>query len=294
MALLVGTSGWFYEDWKGTVYPQGLAAGERLPWLAARLPTVEVNVTFYRTPSPKVVEGWIRKVEDVPAFEFSLKAPKDLTQNALAKGTVEDARRLASEWREQVVRPIHEAGRLGALLLQLSPGVLHNARTLERLAAALDALREYPSAVEFRNKTWLEGEGQARLRDDALELLEERDACLVAIDGPGWPSALFGGEASHAYVRFHGRNADVWHKHRAVEKNPEDPRMNRYDFLYDEKALRPWADHLARLGKERRSRVYFNNHPGGQAYADAALFEDMLTARGAPLVLPASAEHGRK
>ena len=275
MPALVGTSGWYYKDWEGVVYPKGLPVHERLLFFAERVPTVEVNTTFYRTPPPKMVQGWLDRTTDVPRFELSLKAPRDLTQKAMAKESPDACARLAREWVEAVVRRIAEADRLGALLLQLSPGILHNRESIERLEATLDALQDYPVAVELRNKTWLEPPERARMRPDALQTLDAYDAALVIVDGPSWP-ILFEGNASHAFLRFHGRNADVWHRGRVVEKDAEDPRMNRYDYFYTEKALEPWADRVRGLAEEKVVRTYFNNHPGGQAYHDAKIFEHLL------------------
>ena len=274
MPILLGTSGWSYDDWVGPVYPEGLPPQDRLRHYAERFPTVEVNTTFYRTPPPAMVRGWVRRTEGVPRFELTLKAPKLLTQDALAKRDAGTCAQLAAEWADLVARPLSDAGRLGALFLQLSPGVLHNERSLERIAATLAALEQYPVAVELRNKTWLDDEG--RVREDAIELLDAHDAALVAVDGPSFPPVVQG-HARHAYVRFHGRNADVWHRRGKVEKDASDPRMNRYDYRYSEDELRPWAKRFKEL--EKRTRVvrgYFNNHPNGNAVLDAQVFEGMV------------------
>jgi len=283
VAILVGTSGWSYEDWVGRVYPAGLPPAERLPFLAERHPTVEVNSTFYRTPPPATVHGWVAKVKDRPGFELSVKAPQTLTQDLLATGAVPDVARYAREWDTAVPEHLAAAGRLGAVLLQLAPNVLANDATLARLEAALDALAHRKVAVEFRNPTWV--------RDDALDaralaLLDGRDAALVALDGPSFPVLLEGG-ASHAYVRFHGRNADAWFRGRAIEGDAGDPRMNRYDYAYRAEELRPWATRLADLATRKPVvRVYFNNHPYGKAHDAAALLDGLLAEAGSPSVRP--------
>ena len=277
MPALVGTSGWSYKDWEGIVYPDGLPRAEQLPFFAQRLSTVEVNTTFYRTPPRKLVEGWIERTRDAPRFEFTVKGPKDLTQAAMAKASPQECARLAREWVDAVPRLLADAERLGAVFLQLSPGVLHDRPSLDRLERTLEALQEFPVAVELRNKTWLEPDRQ-RVQEDALQTLDAYDAALVAVDGPSWPTMLFEGHASHGYVRFHGRNADVWHRGRTVEKDEKDPRMNRYDYKYDPDELRPWAEAVRRESEKGKTlRVYFNNHPGGQGYHDARLFEGMLS-----------------
>ena len=83
MRLLVGTSGFSYAEWKGTFYPEGLPDGEMLKSYAERLPTVEINNTFYRMPQPALLEGWNKKVSG--DFRFALKAPKSITHIARLK-----------------------------------------------------------------------------------------------------------------------------------------------------------------------------------------------------------------
>jgi hypothetical protein len=68
--------GYNYPEWKGSFYPADLAAAKMLPYYAARFPTVEINYTFYRMPTEKLLAGWIKQVP--PAFRFTLKAPGGL------------------------------------------------------------------------------------------------------------------------------------------------------------------------------------------------------------------------
>src|SRR6201988_3804474 len=78
--IWVGTSGYNYPEWKGSFYPAGLAAAKMLPYYAARFPTVEINYTFYRMPSVKLLEGWTKQVP--ASFKFTLKAPRRITHDA--------------------------------------------------------------------------------------------------------------------------------------------------------------------------------------------------------------------
>jgi uncharacterized protein YecE (DUF72 family) len=73
----IGTCGWSYQDWSGVFYPKGTAAGEYLSYYAQRNAVVEVDSTFYRSPSRKMVEGWRDKTPD--GFGFSLKVPQVIT-----------------------------------------------------------------------------------------------------------------------------------------------------------------------------------------------------------------------
>lgn len=274
MPVLVGTSGWSYDDWDGTVYPKGLAPGDRLAFVAERFPTVEVDSTFYRDPVPAVVKGWAFKTKRLPAFELSAKLPQTLTHDALVNGTPEQCARMADAWRALVAKPLDEAGRLGAILAQLSPAVTHAREMQARLDAVLAALAPLPVAVEFRNRTWHDDEGH--LKRDALALLDARGACSVAVDGPSFP-VILEGEAPHAYVRFHGRNRENWFRRDAT-------RDERYDWDYSPAELEPWQARVAQLAREKRVvRVYFNNHVRGKAFRNAEEFESMLEAVQVPV-----------
>ena len=282
MPVWVGTSGWSYDDWDGHVYPRGTAAGDRLPTYALRFPTVEIDSTYYRDPAPAVVKGWIEKTRGAAQFEFSVKAPKTLTHEALVDGKPEEIARVTKAWRDLVAQPLAEADRLGAVLLQLSPAILRKASALERLDVALHALAPLRTAVEFRNKTWHDETGE-RLDPETLGLLASHNAAAVIVDGPPFPP-IVAGEADHAFVRFHGRNADRWHK-------KETYYGERYDYVYSADELDPWAKRLAELARRKRDvRIFFNNHVQGKAFRNGEEFEQMLEREAAPLVKASSAQ----
>src|SRR5436190_23127266 len=98
----IGTSGYNYPEWKGTFYPANLAAAKMLPYYAAHFPTVEINYTFYRMPTAKLVAGWAAQT---PApYKFTLKAPRRITHDSrlkecgdLVKGFVDVANTLGEK-----------------------------------------------------------------------------------------------------------------------------------------------------------------------------------------------------
>src|SRR5437660_1012653 len=75
--VCIGTCGWSYKDWSGAFYPEGLKAGDYLAHYAKTFSVVEVDSTFYRSPSRKAVEGWREQTPD--GFRFSLKVPQVIT-----------------------------------------------------------------------------------------------------------------------------------------------------------------------------------------------------------------------
>lgn len=282
-AVRVGTSGWSYDDWEGHVYPRAIDASARLSFYAERLPTVEVDSTYYRDPAPAVVKGWVQKTREARRFELSVKASGTLTHELLVDGTVEQVRRAAEAWRALVADPLAEAGRLGAVLLQLSPAVTRHPAARERLATALEALRPHVCAVEFRNRTWHTDDAEPRYHADTLDLLDRHGAAAVVVDGPPF-APIVAGDAPHAYVRFHGRNFEHWHK-------KDEYYGQRYDYLYARDELDPWARRLAQLAKEKDLvRVYFNNHVQGKGFRNGQEMQDLLEAQGAPVERVESAQ----
>lgn len=151
--IWIGTSGYNYPEWKGTFYPETLAASKMLPYYAARFPTVEINYTFYRMPTERLVTGWAAQVPS--AFRFTLKAPKKITHEKKLRDCGDLLRSFCGA-----------AGalgdRLGALLFQLAPTFRRDVPLLE--AFLNDLPPKVTAAFEFRHDSWHDEEVYARLR----------------------------------------------------------------------------------------------------------------------------------
>jgi uncharacterized protein YecE (DUF72 family) len=157
--IWVGTSGYNYPVCKGSFYPPALPAAKMLPYYAERFPTVEINYTFYRTPTEKILDGWNRATPD--RFKLTLKAPKRITHDARLRDCGDRVRPFLDA--AATLGPKH-----GALLFQLPPN-------LKQDLALLDAfLDTFPpkvcAAFEFRHASWLAEDTYARLRARNLAL----------------------------------------------------------------------------------------------------------------------------
>jgi len=232
--VMVGTSGWHYADWRGSVYPPGLPAGKWLAHLAAEFPTVELNNTFYRLPGRDRFEAWAGQVPD--GFVFAVKASRYLTH----------VRRLR-EPEEAVTRLLRSAeglgDRCGPYLVQLPPNLPADAEALDRTLAAFGAGRRV--VVEVRHPSW-----QA---DGVRRVLERRGAACCWSDRrgrlpPRWKTTGWG------YVRLHEGQASP------------PPCYGRAALV---SAAAEIADHF---GPGDDVYVYFNNDPGGCAVANARSF----------------------
>lgn len=276
MTILIGCSGWSYDDWLGKFYPLKLAGkkGEWLSYYAQFFHTVEINSTFYNPPGEMQVQSWIRKCRELPGFQYSVKVPQLVTHKALVEADLERAIFWATSFEKTCVRPLAKSGLLGGVLLQLSPYFKNDRPSLNMLKGLLDALsyQDYDYAVEFRHKSWLD-ESRKGIDPAALEALRERNAAIVLIDGPGLALNRELNAADHVYIRFHGRNHDIWYK----EGKEYDHRLNRYDYLYSQEQLEPWVPCISQAElKASKVRAYFNNHARSKSVRNAFMLMDML------------------
>jgi uncharacterized protein YecE (DUF72 family) len=178
----IGTSGYNYPEWRGSFYPPKFPQAEMLPYYAARFSTVEINYTFYRMPTEKLLAGWAQATPD--SFRFTLKAPRRITHDAKLRGV------------EELVGAFCRASRtlgdrLATLLFQLPP-------TFKKDVAVLDAfLTELPdgtrAAFEFRHDSW---------HDDAVyEALRRRNVALCVADSDKMSTPVVA-TASYGYFRL--------------------------------------------------------------------------------------------
>lgn len=181
----VGTSGYNYPAWRGSFYPERLGATAMLPFYAQRFETVEINASFYRTPTPKAIGGW--SAATPAAFVFALKVPRRITHiGRLAN--VDDALRVFCETARGL------GPKLGPLLFQLPPTFRKDTGRLTDVLARLPA--DVRVAFEFRHLTWL--------CDEVYELLRGRHAALCMVDAEEGTTPNVA-TASWGYVRLRER-----------------------------------------------------------------------------------------
>jgi len=181
--LYVGTSGYSYKEWKGSFYPEKLAARDMLAYYSERLKAVELNNTFYRLPKPEMVESWKSQVPD--NFRFSLKASQRITHFKRLK-EAEDVTRYMLD----TVTTLDD--RLGVILFQLPPNMK---KDIDRLRPFLEILpRDLNCAFEFRHPTWFD--------DEVLELLRRDSRALCVSDTDDLPANHIDKTADWGYLRL--------------------------------------------------------------------------------------------
>ncbi len=234
--IYLGTSGWSYPGWKGVFYPPDLASKHWLEFYAERFPTVEINMTFYRLPTPGMLKGWCERTP--PRFRFTLKAFRLITHLKKLRhvtGDVRDFNKLADGLGEK----------LGCILFQLPPSVTVDLELLAEFLRTLSA--GHRNVIEFRHPSWYD--------ERVFEILRKRRTALCIVPSGRVPSTPV--ETSElAYIRFHGPGGN-------------------YASSYSDAELAEWAASIGRV-KAAECFVYFNNDYQGYAVANCFRLTEML------------------
>jgi len=271
--ILIGTASWSDPGFVDRWYPKGMRASERLSWYAQHFEMVEVNSTFYSVPDLRMVERWCASTPD--AFTFNVKLhqlfsfhstpskllPADLQPRAKinAKGKVEPTSQLREALLKTFLRSIsimRTSGKLGVLLLQLSPAFSPRKHELREIEALINAMGDYPVAIEFRNRNWV-------VRDQlesTMHFLRDHQVAFVNVDSPDadhftiMPTELNAVTNHHVtYLRLHGRNAHAYLTGKTVAA--------RFNYDYSNAEIDAVAQRSRRLAKEAEQvHVVFNNN----------------------------------
>jgi uncharacterized protein YecE (DUF72 family) len=226
MRYWIGTSGYNYPEWRGSFYPEKFPTNKMLAYYAERFDTVEVNYTFYRMPTEKLLDGWAAGTPD--GFTFTLKAPRRITHDAKLRN--------CEELTESFVRIAGTlGGKLAVLLFQLPPNFKRND---DILAAFLASIPEGTrAAFEFRHDSWHDEAVFAALRARNLALciadsekmstpaIATADYTYFRLRDEGYQPADITRWGAIAQGLTQARNAFVYFKHEEQGKGPEFARL---------------------------------------------------------------------
>ncbi len=238
-SLFIGTSGFYYPDWKGSFYPAALPARDYLPFYSARFNSLEVNNTFYRLPLETTLARWLDITPE--NFIFAVKASRFITHIK----RLEDAEGAVSIFLDRIrcLGP-----KLGPLLLQLPSHFPFNGEKLENFCEVLDKDVRY--AFEFRDPGWF--------RQETCDILSQYNMafCIYDFSGTLSPASV---TADFVYTRFHG------------------PLKSPYRGAYSEEFLERWGGTFRHWLKEGKTvYIFFDNTMGGHAAVDAGKLMQML------------------
>jgi uncharacterized protein YecE (DUF72 family) len=265
--IRIGPAGWSYPDWAGQVYPKPQPRGfDPLSYLARYFDAIEINSTFYRIPDAKMTQRWVARVADHPDFRFTAKLWQGFTHEGAANAQDATAFR-------QAMAPLHEAGRLGAVLMQFPYRFHHtpdNRATIQRLA---EAFRDHPLVLEIRHRSWN--------RAEVFTWLQGLGIGFCNIDQPhvSYGIGLTQMVTSPVgYLRLHGRNTAMWFAGEASA-------AARYDYRYSAEELQELVDAVEVISRRARDTYLItNNHFRGQAALNA--LELRYHLRRSPIPVP--------
>jgi len=178
----VGTSGYNYPEWRGSFYPEKFATANMLAFYAEHFPTVEINYTFYRMPTEKLLAGWAAGTP--PHFSFTLKAPRRITHDSRLQRCEDMTQSFC-----RIARTLES--KLALLLFQLPPNFKKDVAVLAAFVETLP--RGTRAAFEFRHPSWFDGEVYDVLRQHQLAL------CIADSEKLSAPIEM---TADYAYFRL--------------------------------------------------------------------------------------------
>ena len=241
--VLLGTSGWSYQEWVGVFYPTSTES--KLRHYTRVFPTAEIDSTFYANPQPGVVQGWDRY--SPKDFAFAAKLPKTVTHDLL-QYLGRDIEKEMDKFAE-LMMPLNNSGKLACLLIQLPPSYKYAIQHLDQFLALLP--HGYKYAIEFRHKSWLQPQ--------TWKILSRYNVAYTIVDEPLLPPEIHV-TADFAYLRWHGHGQHPW-----------------YDYHYTDTELEDWKPKIEEIQASTKNTFgYFNNHFHGYAVENALKVLKML------------------
>jgi len=236
MHTYVGTSGWNYDHWRGTFYPEAIPKSRWLEYYCQVFTTIEVNATFYRQINQSTFQRWR---ENTPEdFIWSAKANRFITHIKRLK----DAKDPLDKFLSQI--GVLER-KLGPVLFQLPPSLVFEKDTVETFLSLLPQGNRY--TVEARHESWM--------TDDALSMLRDHGIAWCISDTAGRYPYLEAVTADFVYIRLHGSK-------------------RLYGSLYTEDELALWGEKIQSWGID--VYVYFDNDYLGYAPKNALRLKELL------------------
>jgi uncharacterized protein YecE (DUF72 family) len=255
MTILIGTSGFSFDDWVGPVYPKDLPKQEWLNFYAEEFSTCELNFSYYRIPDARTLGQIAAKVPE--GFLFSIKAYRGITHER------EDPAPQMEQFTA-ALSPLINQDKFACVLAQFPHSFHANQANRDYLKRVREGFGDLPVVVEFRSREWI-----SQRTFEELHALELGFCC---VDQPRFdslipPVAVATGPV--AYVRFHGRNRAKWWQH--------DEAWERYDYSYTDEELEEWVPKIRSLeGEASLTLVYMNNHWQGQAVSTARQMRGLM------------------
>lgn len=265
--IRIGTSGFSFPDWHGTVYPENLKKQEELVYYNKNLgfDCVEINATYYTLISEKVSKTMIGKTDI--NFEFIVKCYKGITHDPFDyRIEKKPDEKILDEYFERFILsldPFVKEKKLGCVLLQFPVFFYPNNQSKEYLLKCKEKFKNFHLIVEFRNSAWV--------KNDTFDLLKKNNLGFCVVDEPQLKNLMpFVNKVTSdiAYLRLHGRNKNWF--------NAKDT-ASRYDYFYNDEELQGFFPDIEKMSKNSfKTYIFFNNCHAGSAAKNAIRMKELL------------------
>jgi uncharacterized protein YecE (DUF72 family) len=295
--IRIGLSSWTDKSLleSGEFYPPEINDAEgRLKYYTTQFPDlVEVNSTYYSLPAERNAVLWVERTPDDFLFDvkmYSLFTQHPTVPRSLPKRVYEQLgedvkskphiylNQVSPDAAEEIMagfvsalRPLHENGKLGAILLQFPHWFYPGQQSRDHILWCKERLADYTVAVEFRNSNWLR-EGN---RENTLDFLKSKGLAYVCVDEPqghksSVPPIAEVTSPNLSYVRFHGRRGETW-------EQPGVTVHERTRYLYSREELQEWVPKVKELADSASEvHVLMNTNYSDYAVRNAGQFKQLL------------------
>ncbi|GAA4155930.1 DUF72 domain-containing protein [Chryseobacterium ginsenosidimutans] len=236
--LYIGCSGFYNNDWKGSLYPEDAKSKDFLTLYSQEFNSVEINSTFYRKPTVKTLIKWVDETPD--DFKFFIKIPKTISHEKRLK----DCKEEISEFCIHIQSNLKE--KLSGFLYQFPPSFKNTQENIDLILNNIDF--NYLNVIEFRHESWWQ--------DEIFNILKENNLVFSGVSFPGnLPEAVIVSHPDILYYRLHGK-----------------------PVLYKSEYSEEFLDDLAVKIKnsQHKSFIFFNNTWGTAATKNALHLKKIL------------------
>ena len=236
--LYIGCSGFYNNDWKGSLYPEDSKSKDFLTLYSQAFNSVEINSTFYRKPTQKTLQKWFDETPE--DFRFFIKIPKTISHEKRLK----DCKAEISEFCDHIQSGLKE--KLAGFLYQFPPSFKN---TPENTDVILDNINfNFLNVIEFRHESWW--------KEEVFHLLRENNIVFSGVSFPGnLPEEVIINHPDILYYRLHGKPV-------------------LYKSEYSEEFLKDLAEKIEK--EQHKTFIFFNNTWGTAAIHNSLYLKKIL------------------
>jgi uncharacterized protein YecE (DUF72 family) len=235
--IFIGTSGWNYDHWKGSFYPETMPKTRWLNHYAQAFSTIEVNATFYRQMKESTFQKWRQQTPE--GFLWAVKASRFITHIKKLQDVKDPVERFFRS-----VSPLKE--KLGPVLFQLPPSLHYDESLLDEFCSFLPDKQR--CTIEARHESWTSKE--------SISIMKEHGIAWCISDSAGRYPYLEAVTSDFVYIRLHG-SADL------------------YASKYSDQELKKWAAKILAFGVD--TYAYFDNDYNAYAPQNALKLKELLS-----------------